>query len=344
MKISFRALVKICIISVYIIILAGATVRMTGSGMGCPDWPKCFGYLIPPTSEAQLRWKSDHDYSKQIVIIKEDQLLVAKRKFRSGEKFSNANWSPYTKHDYATFNATHTWVEYINRLTSAIAGIFFVLLLIRSWKYWKVKKSIPIFAIAAFAMLLFEAWLGKTVVDSNLAVSKISIHMMVALAIVAVLLIILFQLRNELKTNSANNVFKWLVFAGLGLTIVQVILGIEVRQLVDVSLKNIGLDQKSLLDLSQVNNFIIHRSFSILVVLVNIGVYYQMLKNKLNYRIPKWVLIVLGIEVISGIVMYYVNFPFGSQAIHLLFATILFGLQFYLLLKCAGKSKNLSQV
>jgi len=44
MKKNFRLLTRLSLVLVYLVILAGATVRMTGSGMGCPDWPKCFGY------------------------------------------------------------------------------------------------------------------------------------------------------------------------------------------------------------------------------------------------------------------------------------------------------------
>ena len=80
------------LLSVYLVILAGAIVRMTGSGMGCPDWPKCFGYLIPPTERSQLDWKPENTYEKGNVIIYENTLQVATKDFNSSTTIDLSNW------------------------------------------------------------------------------------------------------------------------------------------------------------------------------------------------------------------------------------------------------------
>ena len=82
----------LCLVLVYIVILAGGTVRATGAGMGCPDWPLCFGKFIPPTSEAELpeNWKN----------------------FLHGSQAESPS-----------FNPVHTWTEYLNRLAGALLGL-----------------------------------------------------------------------------------------------------------------------------------------------------------------------------------------------------------------------------
>ena len=332
MKKLFPLLVEVCLISVYVIILAGATVRMTGSGMGCPDWPKCFGHLIPPTSEEELLWKPNTEFKKGLVIIKDEALFVAKSKFTSVTEFNPQNWKTYTKHDYAKFNVTHTWVEYINRLATAVSGIFFLLLIISSIQFWRENKAFSFLSFLALFLMLFEAWLGKTVVDSNLAVSKITIHMLVALLIVAVLLVLRYKTKPK-KNYKIDRTFRNILLVVFGLTIIQIILGINIREFVDEQLKLIGFENKELLQLEPNTNFLIHRSFSIIVVVLNAWLVFRNSKLNLGYTLPIWVLVIIAIEILAGVLMYYFNFPFGTQVIHMLFAAILFGMQFYLILQ-----------
>ncbi|MBV9311258.1 MAG: heme A synthase [Solirubrobacterales bacterium] len=51
---QFRRLSLIALAALTLIVLTGAAVRLTGSGLGCPDWPKCYGNALPPLSAHAL--------------------------------------------------------------------------------------------------------------------------------------------------------------------------------------------------------------------------------------------------------------------------------------------------
>ena len=195
MKNKFRALSKISLVLIYLVIVAGAIVRMTGSGMGCPDWPKCFGYYVPPTEGKQLLFKPNKNYQKgMMILIENEAFLVAKNDFTSKKTFDTANWEVYSKHDYVAYDPVHTWVEYINRLIGVLSGIPILIFSVLSFWFWKKNKWIPIISTLTLFGMGFQAWLGKTVVDSNLAPYKITVHMVMALLIVAFILYLIFNM------------------------------------------------------------------------------------------------------------------------------------------------------
>jgi cytochrome c oxidase assembly protein subunit 15 len=333
LKARFPLFVKITLIAVYLIFLAGSIVRMTGSGMGCPDWPKCFGYMIPPTSEEQIIWQPNTDYKEGIIIIKDETLFVSEGNITSTKEFNKNNWANYTKHDYAKFNKFHTWTEYINRLVTVLAGLPLLLMVIFSIPFWRENKTITLLSFGVLFLFLFEAWLGKTVVDNNLKPTRITIHMLAGLVIIAFLLKLLFIISKKKISKKSNSFFNKLLIISVIFSLIQIAMGTQVRQFIDEQVKLFGFENKNYSLLNPSFKFYFHRSFTIAIVLVNFGLFYLNQLKKLGYGLVNWVLFLIFLETITGILMYYVEFPMGTQSIHLLAGSILFGLQFYLWLQ-----------
>ena len=330
MKNRFPTIVKITLVSLYLIFLAGSIVRMTGSGMGCPDWPKCFGYYIPPTSEEQITWQPNSTYEEGMIIIKDEVLFVAEQEVKTASVFNEKNWEEYTKHEYATFNKFHTWVEYINRLVTVVSGFIFLFLLAGSLKFRKENKWIPIISFTAFFFMLVEAVLGKMVVDSNLKPTMITIHMVIGLLIIGLVLRLLFIIRKEKTSYKYHALFNKLLIISVVFSLIQIAMGTQVRQFIDEQVKLFGFENKEYSLMNPSFKFYFHRSFTIAIILVNFGLFYLNQVHSLGYKLVKWILLLLFLETITGILMYYAEFPLGTQAIHLLSGALLFGVQFYL--------------
>ena len=339
MKNRFRKTAKVALVLIYLVIIAGAVVRMTGSGMGCPDWPKCFGYYVPPTDISELQFKANHKYKKGIVIIVNEELQVSKQDFTSKNQLNLNNWEAYTAHDYATFNPLHTWVEYINRLLGALSGLPILLFTLMSIWLWRDRKRFLFLSIFTVFGMAFQAWLGKTVVDSNLAPYKITIHMVMALVIVAVILYLIFASKATFKNQKFDLKFRNILIVATVLTLLQIVLGTQVRQFVDIQNKLNGYFNWDITAIAPIK-FYIHRTLSIVVLAINVWLFLRNRKLSLGYNKFKFVLVCIGLEIATGVIMYYFNFPFSTQPLHLVIATVLIGVQFYIVLESNRRSNS----
>jgi cytochrome c oxidase assembly protein subunit 15 len=341
MQKNFRKIAKISLILVYLVIVAGAIVRVTGSGMGCPDWPKCFGYYIPPTDISEIQWSPDKAFKKGQIIIVNNQLQVASIDFESSVNFNSENWEAYTKHKYATFNPWHTWIEYINRLVTVVLGLPMLVLFFLSFFLYKKDKVVTIVTILTLVVLGIQAVLGKLVVDTNLRPTMISVHMLIALVIMAMLIFLIHRTGSQSEKLKFDKRLSWLFGLAFVFSLAQIIMGIQVRQFVDLQINILGEGTQSLWLKQPTLSFYIHRSFSIIVVFLNLFLAYRIYKEKLGYSKINWVLLILFVEVISGMAMYYIDFPIASQPLHLVLASLLFGVQFYLILEGLKSKRSL---
>ncbi|MEM9624087.1 MAG: COX15/CtaA family protein [Pseudomonadota bacterium] len=301
----YRRIALITLAAVYFLILVGASVRASGAGMGCPDWPTCFGQWIPPTSEQQLPANYQEIYA---------DLGYAETRF----------------------NVVKTWTEYVNRLVGVTIGLLILLTAIYSWPLRRYDRSITVASIAAFFMVAFQGWLGAKVVSSNLQPGMITLHMLMALAIVGTLIVGLANARRGIMQAQAlprvePGIARWLYIV-LAMTVLQVAMGTQVREMTDF----IRVAQGDELRATWVEYmpwfFYVHRSFSAIVLLANLWLARQLITSLgAQHTLTKLTLVmlfVLVLGILSGATLGHLGMPALVQPAHLLTASLLFGLQF----------------
>lgn len=318
-----RFFIVTTLICLLFVVIAGSLVKATDSGMGCPDWPKCFGHLIPPTNPEDVHWGANKTYFKGQMVIANNQLWSAKTKLTTSTEFDLSKWELYDKHSYAIYNPTHTIIEYINRLVSVLLGFFALGMLFFSLKS-KNKKHISI-AVFTMLLILFEAWLGKTVVDSELSPLKISIHLYGAFILLILVTLALVNTKKTIQLKPKKSAI-YLIGTGLILLLIQLFLGTKLREVFDHFYNNLNTSRDFwIADAGLV--FLVHRSFS----LVYAGVLYltflrlrkQWMINKRLKRSFIFLCLICLTEILTGIIMTYFNVPRFIQPTHVLLSALL---------------------
>jgi cytochrome c oxidase assembly protein subunit 15 len=244
------------------------------------------------------------------------------------------------------FNATKTWIEYINRLIGVVIGLLILATLLKSFSLWSQDKWITITAFLSLVLVAFTGWIGSIVVSTNLLAWMITVHMLLALALVAVLLYSHRRAARLLATKQVTNpmprkIFGLLLVASI-LMLIQVILGTQVREGID----RVSFAMGNMLREEWVGKvglvFLVHRSFSL--VLLALHVLYFVWAFKFSPRhsaLTYWnqvLLLLILLEIVSGMGMAYFGVPAFLQPVHLLFGSMILGVQFILMLQLKEQS------
>ncbi len=311
----------ITLVLIYLVVVAGSFVRITGSGMGCPDWPKCFGEWIPPTEESALPENYREIYSEKRTkkIEKFCKFLNAVGLNETSSKIMN---DPTLRLEEA-FNANKTWTEYVNRLFGFLAGNFMLAMFV--WILIKYRKrKLVVLSLVNLILMAIEAWFGSIVVASNLVPWTITVHMLLALVIIGMQLYILHMISPvQQKRIPMNGTMRWLAIAVFAITFYQMFLGTQVREYID-ELTKLGFGREAWTEKLGMT-FYIHRSFSWLVLILLV---YMVWKNEKMQK--HWIIrsafVLLVFELIGGVLLAYANMPGLVQTSHLVFAAVLFGI------------------
>ena len=341
---SYRRLSGITVVAVYFLILVGGIVRSTGSGMGCPDWPKCFGSVIPPTAVEQLPENYQEIYLEK--RLAKNERFVATLSKLGFKETANQLANDKSIQIEEEFNATKTWIEYINRLIGVVIGLLILATLVKSVSLWSQDKWITITAFISLVLVAFTGWIGSIVVSTNLLAWMITVHMLLALALVAVLLYshrraALLLVTNQITSPMPKKIFVLLLVASI-LMLIQVVLGTQVREGID----RVSFAMGNMLREEWVGKvglvFLVHRSFSLVLLALHVLYFVWAFKFSIRHSsITYWnqaLLLLLVLEIISGMGMAYFGIPAYLQPIHLLFGSMILGVQFILILQLKEQS------
>ena len=291
---KFKNFVLLTTIITYLLIFIGGLVRVAGAGLGCPDWPKCFGRWIPPTDISQL--PPDMDPS--------------------------------------LFNFTLAWIEYFNRLTGVLVGLLILVMAVWAVLKFRSEKRIWLPSVISAFLVAVQGWQGSQVVSSGLKPFIITIHLGLAFIIVSLVLYVFLQVNLKsgiLHVVESPNIIKYGMLVLYLFTIFQVVVGTQIRSHIETVLKSSPLlSTKEVLGLAQ-SITLVHILLGFLLILVLVYFYfkykdeyftkYVFIKNIFGFTIVLFVL-----QLLVGFILIWVGLPALGRVIHLWISSLIIGL------------------
>ncbi len=328
--------------SVFLLLIAGGFVRSTGSGMGCPDWPKCYGMYAPPTCPCELPSNYQEIYVEKRIKKAERFAKLLNNLGFSSQAQTLLNDPDLRKPE--VFNVKKAWTEYINRIIGVLSGFFSLIYFL---SLLKIRRSITkfrfLFGVIGFIMMLFNAWLGSIVVATNLFPILISIHYLAAYAVIVFFMLSLVHAK-IVQDSLPILKYKWYFVFILTVSLVQLIYGTQLREVSDNAIESGKLYVADGVNMDVLGSiFKTHWIIAVtLIALSTIPLF--TLRKKI---IKKWYVLMLSttgvlvIQYISGVLNLRYSFPLVAQVSHIFFAGVIFGITLYICIAIFRSPKNL---
>lgn len=289
------------LVATLLLIFIGGFVRVSGAGLGCPDWPLCWGSWWPPTSVGAI----------------------------------DASLYPVEE-----FNRTKMWIEYANRLVGVAVGLLVFGTFLLSLGYWRSDRWLVAGAGAAVVMVGFEGWLGGKVVESELAGGMVTVHLGGAIVLFSLLIWVTWRSGGRGRLfDVACGIWRRRL-RGLGLMVficsgVQMLLGARVREGLDlVSASGVDVGQEDLVELLG-EAFTTHRSFAWLLVVLGVIAVIWLRRATLGGSgkvVVGLVPLTVVAQVLTGAAMAYLAIPGWAQVLHLGLSAVLCCVSFWMVL------------
>jgi heme a synthase len=312
----FQKSATAALVAVIVLICVGAIVRVSGAGMGCPDWPRCWGRLVPPTRV------------EQVDLTKLDFKKFQKAAARYGRDPSTVT----PEHILENFNAVHTWTEFFNRLTSLPVGFFSMATLVLALLRERRRPLVPVAAFASVILVGVNAWMGAQVVSSDLKPGVLTIHMALAMLVVIPMTFSAWRGSEQPWTIAGDDAFRsrmrWITGLLLLLIFVEGVLGTRIREMnTHLAKTHVGLGRAEWIGILEHSwDYLIHRSFSWLILATAAFAWWRSRQVGRPGRAATGVLAAVLGQMVLGLIMARVEIHPAIQVAHLGLSAILLAL------------------
>ncbi len=170
------------------LVLFGSFTRLSDSGLGCPDWPGCYGYMSP---------------------------------LGAGEAIEAAQSAMPT----GPVTLSKAWIEMIHRYLAMTVGVLILTLAVFSWKRDRTLWAWPTLTLV---WVCVQGAFGALTVTMKLFPAIVSLHLLGGMLLLVLLLMQLLRQRHALWAESRlvlPSSVRWWLMATVGLLLVQVVMG-----------------------------------------------------------------------------------------------------------------------
>ncbi len=152
---KYRKLVWVTLFLTFDLIMFGAFTRLTDSGLGCPDWPGCYGQANPLQAHADISAAETAMPTGPVTVMK-------------------------------------AWIEMIHRYLAMAIGVLIIALMVIAWRRWlqsrrKEMKFSPLFPTLLFAFVCVQGAFGAWTVTMKLQPVIVTIHLLLGMTLLALL-------------------------------------------------------------------------------------------------------------------------------------------------------------
>ena len=307
---KYRKLIWVTLFLTFDLIIFGAFTRLTDSGLGCPDWPGCYGHANPIQAHTDISAAETAMPTGPVTVIK-------------------------------------AWIEMIHRYLAMGIGVLIVATMVIAWRRWlqsgrKAIRFSPRFPTLLFAFVCVQGAFGAWTVTMKLQPVIVTTHLLLGMALLALLTWFGARLSDHPTAPRSAAALRYPAALALSLLMIQIALGGWVStNYAALACTDFPLCHGELFpQMDFANGFTLwrdlgmtaqgdylpfpaltaihwtHRAFAFIVVASVVWVALGALKVDALRKTARWLLIVIALQFVIGISTVFLKLPLALAVAH----------------------------